>query len=157
MSLIFIYLKYFKYLLKHKWYVMLACFKLGLYWRGIVHDLSKFQLCEFIPYAKYFYGKKDEKNTRGFVFAWLHHLHKNKHHWEYWAIAGDPPSIPGKYIKEMVCDWYGAGMSIAGKNDLEKWFQENKKNIKINKDNMDEVCEIMNILNDGGGKNAISK
>jgi len=36
------YLKYLKYLLRHKWFVMLECFKEGLFWLGLTHDLSKF-------------------------------------------------------------------------------------------------------------------
>lgn len=41
-------------------------------------------------------------------YAWLHHQHKNKHHWEYWVV--DPVSkqalpMPRKYLIEMVCDW----------------------------------------------------
>lgn len=51
-----IYWKYFKYVLRHKWYVFLACLKYGLIWRGIVHDLSKFKPDEFIAYARFFYG-----------------------------------------------------------------------------------------------------
>lgn len=51
-----IYLKYLRYLVLHKWYVMVECFSFGLYWRGLVHDMSKFLPSEFIPYARYFYG-----------------------------------------------------------------------------------------------------
>lgn len=51
------YLKYLRYLLRHKWYVGIECFKRGLYWRGIIHDMSKFRPAEFIPYTNFFYGK----------------------------------------------------------------------------------------------------
>jgi hypothetical protein len=54
------YLKYLKYIIRHKWYVMIECFKMGLYWRGIVHDLSKLLPSEFVAYAKFFYGKKKD-------------------------------------------------------------------------------------------------
>jgi len=50
------YILYLKYIIRHKWYVGIECFKMGVYWRGITHDLSKFLPSEFIPYAKYFYG-----------------------------------------------------------------------------------------------------
>jgi len=53
------YLKYLKYILKHKWYVMIECFKNGLIWRGLMHDLSKFLPSEFIPYANFFYGNNN--------------------------------------------------------------------------------------------------
>ena len=42
--------EYFKKVCRHKWHVGRACFRYGLYWRGIVHDLSKFSRAEFGPY-----------------------------------------------------------------------------------------------------------
>lgn len=53
------YLKYLKSLLLHKWFVFLECRKLGIWWLGIIHDWSKFLPSEFIPYARYFYGKRE--------------------------------------------------------------------------------------------------
>jgi hypothetical protein len=50
------HLKYLKYVLTHKWYVLLKCIELGIPWRGIVHDLSKFLPSEWSPYVEYFYG-----------------------------------------------------------------------------------------------------
>jgi hypothetical protein len=51
---------YFKYILKHKYYCFIECWKLGIPWRGIVHDLSKFRPCEWFPYVEYFYGGEHE-------------------------------------------------------------------------------------------------
>lgn len=51
------YLQYFWYVVRHKWYVFLACRREGLWWLGIVHDWSKFLPSEFFPYARHFYGK----------------------------------------------------------------------------------------------------
>ena len=53
------YLKYLWYVIRHKWYVGIECFKKGLYWQGLVHDSSKLFPSEFIPYARYFYGSKE--------------------------------------------------------------------------------------------------
>ena len=50
------YWKYFKYVIRHKLFVFIECYKLGKIWRGITHDLSKFLPDEFIPYSRYFYG-----------------------------------------------------------------------------------------------------
>lgn len=47
------YFKHFKTIVKHKWYVMKFCFKCGLYWRGLVHDLSKFSFAEFSASVAY--------------------------------------------------------------------------------------------------------
>ena len=52
------YLKYFMYVIKHKWYVYLA----GFGWMGVIHDWSKFRPSEFFPYAEHFYGKGIEAN-----------------------------------------------------------------------------------------------
>ena len=91
------YLKYLNYLLRHKWYVGIECWKRGLYLYAFTHDLSKFSLDELVPYTNYFYGKGN-KITRGrnktgyykptdtgdkaFDFAWLLHQKRNKHHWQ---------------------------------------------------------------------------
>ncbi|WP_175639152.1 DUF5662 family protein [Metabacillus schmidteae] len=100
----------FLYILDHKLNVLIECWQEGLYIQGIVHDWSKFLPIEFMPYAKKFFYK-DEKSAEDemkWKKAWLHHQHKNKHHWEYWVV--DPNNkqalpMPRKYLIEMVCDW----------------------------------------------------
>ncbi len=56
------YLQYFWYVVRHKWYVFLACRAEGLYWRGLIHDWSKFRPSEFFPYTEHFYGEWPKKN-----------------------------------------------------------------------------------------------
>ena len=110
------YFGHFSTIVKHKYYVAIECFKLGLYWQGITHDLSKFNLIEFIESAEYFQGDGTPitkiKKEKGFSEAWLHHKGFNKHHWEYWTdfYEGTPKAIkiPDKYIKEMACDMVAA-------------------------------------------------
>jgi len=113
------YIKYFWYVVKHKWFVLLECWKEGLYWQGIIHDNSKFSKAEFGAYARYFYGSK--KQAAGplvkekFDEAWKHHYQHNPHHWDYYLypdrITGEEKAaeMPKKYAKEMVCDWRGMG------------------------------------------------
>jgi hypothetical protein len=109
--------KHFTIITKHKYEVMKACFKSGIYLQGIMHDLSKYSIAEFIPSAKYFQGDSSpidaEKIAKGYSFAWLHHRGRNPHHWEYWidnlSKGGEPLKIPYKYCMEMICDWIGAG------------------------------------------------
>lgn len=153
------YLKYFKYVVRHKYYVFLECCKHGIIWRGIMHDMSKFRPSEFIPYARYFYGDYPpctkytfyewrwygfvprrlfrEDIRRYFNKAWLLHIHRNPHHWQFWLLQEDDGpikklSIPTKYLKEMGCDWVGAGKAITGKNNIAEWYNANEHNIKIN-------------------------
>ncbi len=145
------YWKYLKYVSRHKWYVFVECYKRNLIWRGIVHDLSKFRPSEFIPYARYFYGdyppydvgvttywphRFREDVERRFDRAWLFHIHRNPHHWQYWLLQEDDGPIkkipiPIKYLKEMGCDWLGAGKAITGKNNIKEWYAENKDRIQL--------------------------
>jgi hypothetical protein len=140
------YFRYLRYVLKHKIWVAYYCFKQKLFWRGIVHDLSKFFLSEFIPYANHFYGSKDgikkgrdktgyykstDTGDREFDFAWLLHQKRNDHHWQWWILPEDeggfktmPMSIPA--IKEMVCDWRGAGRAQGYGDNTIEWYEKNK-------------------------------
>lgn len=49
--------KYLKYVIRHKWYVFLACRSIGVsWWQSIVHDWTKFLPREWFAYVRYFYG-----------------------------------------------------------------------------------------------------
>lgn len=81
--------RYLRYLLRHKWFVFIECCKLGIPWRGIVHDLSKFLPSEWSPYMWYYYGpwqpgKQPSALIAKYEMAWLRHQHRNLHHWEMW-------------------------------------------------------------------------
>lgn len=98
------------YILDHKLNVFIECWKEGLYIQGITHDFSKFSPKEFFPYAKKFFseGELSSVDEMKWKYAWLHHQHKNKHHWEYWVVnpnAKQALPMPRKYLIEMVCDW----------------------------------------------------
>ena len=81
--------------------IFLECAKRGLWWRGLLHDLSKFLPSEFLPYACYFYGprarvgalrdgtgyyKPTDTGDAAFDFAWLLHQKRNDHHWQWWVL-----------------------------------------------------------------------
>lgn len=96
----------------HRRLVRIHCFKCGLIWQGLTHDLSKYSYSEFHPSVKYFQGDRSpyayEKELYGFSYGWLHHKGKNKHHFEYWVDVKDgafiPLEMPYKYVVESVCD-----------------------------------------------------
>lgn len=87
------------YVVRHKWFVFVACYRLGIPWRGLVHDLSKFLPSEWIPYTNFFYGPKPsprdstgyykptDTGDKAFDFAWLLHQKRNRHHWQWWLTA----------------------------------------------------------------------
>ena len=73
---------------QHRREVRKLCFRCGLYWQGLTHDLSKYSPVEFFNGVKFFTGKGSphigERAAYGYSNAWLHHKGCNKHHAEYW-------------------------------------------------------------------------
>jgi len=155
------FLAYFKYVLVHKWYVLLACFRLGIPWRGLVHDLSKLSHTEFWPYACQFFNadgtRRNVRNPDGsydpaeqaieFQGAWIHHQ-RNKHHWQAWVSIGDggnltPVPMPDVYWIEMVADWMGAGMAISGKKDPAPWWEANKHKMILDNDTNVRIVSLI--------------
>lgn len=132
---------HFKLITKHKWIVFRLCSKVGLIWRGLVHDLSKYSPTEFLESSKYYVGYKSPiqvaREDRVYSLAWLHHKGRNKHHEEYWYDFNAPikaPVIPYKYTVEMLCDNLAAGIVYKGKdftNDYPLWYWKNKKNKNV--------------------------
>lgn len=121
-------IKHFATICRHRAVVFRQCCKCGLFWQGLIHDLSKFSPAEFIESAKYFQGDRSpieaSKECSGYSLAWQHHKGHNPHHWEYWIDFGTngeiiPQKIPYKYVVEMVCDYIGAGMVYNG----DKWSE----------------------------------
>ena len=113
--------------LKHKWQVFKLCVRAGIPWQGFVHDLSKFSIEELKESIKYYNGKRSPlavaKEQNGYSLAWIHHKGRNKHHYQYWydyEAANPTPMMPYKYIVEMICDSFAAGMNYRGK----EWTKE---------------------------------
>lgn len=133
--------RYLKYVVRHKYYVFRAGIVTGApLWRLIIHDWSKFLPAEWFPYTKNFYGRSladgsEDKRLRkqSFRYAFLHHVHHNPHHWEYWVLV-EPQPIPIKFVREMVADWCGAGRAIAGRWEQLEWYEKNKDRIRLHPD-----------------------
>lgn len=129
--------RHFKKICVHKYYVGKFCFQAGLYWQGIVHDLSKFSPTEFNESVKYYQGDVSPivacKKENGYSMAWFHHRGRNLHHYECWVdnfdnyFSGDKLTLirmPYKYALELICDYLGAGMAYMGKDfSFEKEWQ----------------------------------
>ena len=108
--------KHFKTITYHKYLVMKGCFRVGLYYQGIMHDISKYSPTEFLVGAKYYQGNRSPNNAEreeiGYSSSWLHHKGRNKHHYEYWIdyssknIPGGmaPAPMPRRYVVEMLMD-----------------------------------------------------
>lgn len=131
---------YFKYIMRHKWFVMISSQKIGAsMWQALIHDASKFLPSEWIPYANTFYksdGSKQYDETPAFNVAWLKHQHRNPHHWQHWILRMDSGNtvaqeIPMRYVLEMIADWMGAGRAITGKWESAEWYANNRDKIVL--------------------------
>lgn len=84
---------YLKYVLRHKWFVFLACLEYRVpLWIAIFHDWDKFLPDEWFPYARCFYkpdGSKQYEPSLAFDAAWNLHQKRNKHHWQFWLLIPD--------------------------------------------------------------------
>lgn len=111
-------LSHLKTIHMHRKYVRKICFKMGIPWQGLFHDLSKYSLKE-LSVSKYYVGTRSPhevcREQLGYSPSWQNHYHRNKHHWQYWLDIEDWPNkvvaakMPYKYVIEAFCDMVGAG------------------------------------------------
>lgn len=152
------YIAYLKYVLRHKWFVLIEAWKLRIPWRGLIHDWHKLLPGELLPYARYFYNpdgsNRDIRTEAGhlvsdvaFDVAWLTHQRLAKHHWQYWILHRDDGSVeplrmPLLYIKEMVADWRGAGRAQGKPNTL-AWYEANKDKMSLHPESRKVVEDLL--------------
>ena len=149
-------------IIKHKWWVMYYCFKCGLYFQGITHDMSKFSPTEFFESVKYYNGKYSPidacKKVNGYSMAWFHHRGRNKHHWEFWidnfSQGMTACKMPFKYALEMFCDFMGAGRAYYG-NDFSvkseyEWWQKKKREVIMYPKTYTFINMMFECINDYG-------
>ena len=130
--------QHFKTITKHHILVGQGCFRVGLIWQGLTHDLSKYSPTEFFRGAKYYQGTSSpngaEREEKGYSEAWMHHKGRNKHHYEYWTDMSketrryESVPMPRKYLVEMVMDRRAACMTYQGKayTDASAWEYFNR-------------------------------
>lgn len=159
------YLAYLKYVLRHKYFVTVECFKVGLYWRGLKHDLSKFTPAEFFPYARFFYAPDGSKINRrditgyykptdtgdpAYDMAWFHHQKRNDHHWQWWL---NPEDWRGSKLvpmsedatQEMICDWRGAARAQGVEPDPEGWYNTNRDKLQLHRFTRDRIERFLGV------------
>jgi hypothetical protein len=115
------------------------------------HDLSKFGLEEYVPYDRYFYGKeKTPEIKKEFQYAWLHHIHNNPHHWQYWILHNDEPGegmvildMPRNYILEMICDWWAFSWKSGELSEIFSWYDKHKAYMKLSDTTRNTVEDIL--------------
>ena len=117
-------IKHFCTITKHRHRVIAHCFKAGIGFQGLFHDLSKYSPVEFMAGARYYQGPRSpnerERELFGYSAAWLHHKGRNRHHFEYWNDLNpktkmyEPVRMPLRYVKEMFCDRVAASKIYQG-------------------------------------------
>ena len=103
------------------------------------HDASKDEADEYQAYDAYFYGGNRSYNVvYEFNKAFLLHLHRNPHHWQYWVLIQDDPNhdeviidMPLEYIIEMICDWWSFSWISENLMEIFDWYDEHKDYIKL--------------------------
>jgi hypothetical protein len=135
------HLRYAAYVIRHKWFVAIECFRHGLYWRGLVHDLSKFLPGEWFPYVEFFHGLRSDSVDAAFDLAWLLHQKRNDHHWQWWVLPEDDGGtkvlpMSEAALLEMVCDWCGASRAKGyggwgGSTGVAAWYQKNGAKMQL--------------------------
>lgn len=157
-------IKHFHTITHHRHKVIANCFRAGIGWQGLRHDLSKYSPTEFIPGAKYYQGTRSpnegERETTGYSSAWLHHKGRNKHHFEYWYdIRLDtkqygPVKMPYNYLIEMFCDRVAAS-KVYGKERYTDsyaldYFARKKEDRVIHRETSDELERLLVMLAEQG-------
>jgi hypothetical protein len=87
--------------------------------------------------------------------AWLLHIHRNPHHWQYWVLINDNPEegenlieMPYNYIIEMVCDWWAFSWAKGDLTEVFKWLDEHKDYIKLHPNSRKTVESILAQIGD---------
>lgn len=159
--------KLIKRILVHKYYVAKYCFQIGLYWQGIIHDMSKFSYVEFSGSLKYWHDSisslNNEKNILGYSATFLHHRGRNPHHYEYWIHSLDSGGIaakmPLKYAKELICDYLAAAKTYGSnpRNEI-NWWLSNVSYMKMHIDTKQFITRVFTYYNHGNSlKQSINK
>jgi len=161
--------KHIKLVMKHKYQVFKLCCKIGMPFRGFMHDWSKFSPTEFVESVKYYNGKRSPitfaKQENGYSKAWLHHKGRNRHHYEYWYDSRAPeptPIMPYKNVAEMICDKLAASQTYLGKDwkkdaPLNYWITKEVNDNIINENIKDMLTEVFNQVAEKGIDEVITK
>lgn len=152
--------------MRHRQKVIYHCFKTGIPFQGLLHDLSKYSPAEFIQGVRFFKGDRSpneaEREEFGYSSAWLHHKGRNRHHFEYWTDYNpktkrvEPVKMPIVFVKEMFCDRLAASKIYQGKNYTDsqpiEYFRRGKANRSIHPETSELLESWLVMLSEKGEK-----
>ncbi len=163
-----------KTITEHKIYVMKECFKVGLYWQGLTHDLSKYMPTELLEGFRYYDDGKSspnngERRDKGYSEAWMHHKGRNRHHFEYWLDYREPKKkdgnnselfplqavqMPRKYVAEMLMDRIAASKNYNKEtytqHDSLAYFERGMGHYLMHPQTKKELHGMLRILDERG-------
>lgn len=159
-------IKHFMTITRHRHKVIANCFRAGIPFRGLLHDLSKYSPTEFIAGARHYQGTRSpnegEREMYGYSKAWMHHKGRNRHHFEFWTDYNTKTKelmaieMPQKFLIEMFCDRVAASKIYNGKNytdaDPLNYFLRAKKVRFMHRKTSDELELLLTMLRDKGEK-----
>ena len=163
---------HFRTITRHRHLVIRHCWKAGIFWQGLRHDLSKYSPTEFLPGARYYQGNRSpnekEREVLGYSVAWMHHKGRNKHHFEYWNDYNPkekrvmPVKMPARYLAEMCCDRLAASKVYAGDQYQQdrslRYFQNSnaRKRGMLHPETEAKLMELLEILAQQGEEAAFA-
>ena len=156
--------QHFKTITWHRMLVMAGCFRVGLYWQGLTHDLSKYSPTEFRSGAIYYQGTRSpnnaEREDKGYSEAWMHHKGRNRHHYEYWTDMNrqtrnyESVPMPRKYLVEMVMDRRAACKVYQGAAYTDgsafAYFDKSREKMLMHPKTKQELSYLLEMLRDQG-------
>lgn len=162
--------KHFKTITWHRWLVREGCFRVGLYWQGLTHDLSKYAPEEFLNGVRYFQGNRSpntaEREDKGYSEGWIHHKGRNRHHYEYWTDLSletrqyESVPMPRKYLVEMVMDRRAACIVYEGENctpgSALEYLERSRERQLMHPQTLRELRYILTMLRDKGERETFS-
>ena len=157
-------IKHIKTVTRHRALVCKHCFKAGIYFQGLTHDLSKFSPEEFWVSCRMYQGTRSpneaERELKGYSSAWIHHKGVNKHHFEHWTDYNpvtkkvEPVKMPIEYVIEMFCDRVAASKVYMGKNYNDscplEYFEHAKGRRIIHPETSDLLEKLLIMLAENG-------
>ena len=151
---------------RHRWLVRQGCFKVGLYWQGLTHDLSKYAPAEFLVGARYYQGTRSpnaaERDDKGYSEAWMHHKGRNRHHFEYWTDLSretrryEAVEMPRRFLAETVMDRIAACKIYQGEKYTDaaalEYFMESRERDLIHPETQKQLEFLLTMLREQGEK-----
>ena len=150
----------------HRRLVRRGCFRVGLYWQGLTHDLSKYSPAEFWTGVRYYQGTRSpnaaERENKGYSEAWMHHKGRNRHHFEYWTDLDlqtrtyAPVEMPRRYLAEMVMDRIAACKTYQGSAYTDaspiRYLELAQEAREVHPKTMAQLTFLLSMLRDRGEK-----